>query len=73
MVIPLHPVPLVDDDPILVGIEQMAAATGLPVRTLRYLRAQGEGPPCSKPGRHLIIRRSELRQWLDDYLKKGRK
>lgn len=69
MVIPLH---TLDDDPIVVGIEQMAEATGLTERTLRYLRAQGEGPPCSRPGRYLIIHLSELRKWREEYLQKGR-
>ena len=67
---PLHP-PTVDDDPIVVGVEQMSAVTGLTERTLRYLRAQGEGPPCSKPGRYLIIRLSELCKWREEYLQKG--
>jgi hypothetical protein len=52
-----------DDDPILLFPEACEIARILP-GTMRELRRKRQGPPFSKSGRHLRIRKSALLDWL---------
>lgn len=45
-------------------IQDVSDLTEIPVASLRYLRANGEGPPFTKVGRKLRIRRSEALTWF---------
>ena len=65
MATPLHP-PTVDDDPILYFDEACRIAR-IPESTMRELRRNGRGPAFARSGRRLRIRRSRLREWIDDY------
>ncbi|RCG21935.1 hypothetical protein DQ384_36355 [Sphaerisporangium album] len=53
------------DDPWLY-FEDVCALHEIEVRTLRHLRAHGEGPPFIRVGRRLRIRRSQAQKWFTD-------
>jgi len=47
-------------------IEDVADWTGVPVNTLRWWRASGEGGPKSaKLGRRIVYRESDVQAWID--------
>lgn len=57
-----------DEDPVLT-FKDAVRITGLPEGTLRDYRLRGCGPPFSRKGRLLRIRKSALKAWMDDYLR----
>ncbi len=49
----------------LLTIEEVAELTRLPVATLRWYRAMGEGGPKSgKLGRRVVYRRADVEAWI---------
>ena len=48
----------------IVGINVVSGMTGATPGTLRYWRANGEGPPSFKMGRRVVYRRSEVEKWI---------
>src|ERR1700730_9544633 len=49
----------------LLTIEKVAELTRLPVATLRWYRAMGEGGPKSgKLGRRVVYRRADVEAWI---------
>jgi len=49
----------------LLTIEEVAELTRLPVATLRWYRAMGEGGPKSgKLGRRVVYRRADVEAWV---------
>ncbi|MGW3346759.1 helix-turn-helix domain-containing protein [Nonomuraea rubra] len=53
------------DDPYLL-FDEAAAYTRIKPKTLRHLRAAGEGPPFFRRGQRLMIRRSRLQEWFEN-------
>jgi|tagenome__1003787_1003787.scaffolds.fasta_scaffold16141892_2 DNA-binding transcriptional MerR regulator len=50
----------------LLVIEEVADVTRAPVRTLRYWRQTGGGPPAFRLGRRLVYRESDVHTWIDN-------
>ena len=48
----------------LMTTEELSRACPIPVGTLRYWRASGEGPPSVKLGRRVYYPRSGVARWL---------
>jgi len=47
-------------------LEEVSQATGIPINTLRFWRAQGRGGPQSaKFGRRVVYRASDLDAWIE--------
>lgn len=59
----MPPAPVELDDPYLL-FNEVAALTRIKPKTLRALRAKGEGPPFFKRGQILTIRRSAALAWF---------
>ncbi|MFB4285660.1 hypothetical protein ACBJ59_61110 [Nonomuraea sp. MTCD27] len=53
---------VIDEDPVL-EFDDVAARFNIKPKTLRHLRAVGEGPPFFKVGHRLKIRRSTADAW----------
>lgn len=49
----------------LMTIEQLSDVLQVPVRTLRFWRQNGEGPPVKKIGSGLRYSPSEVKAWVD--------
>ena len=47
-------------------IDEVAAAYKIPVATLRYWRARGEGPRSFRLGRRVFYRKQDCDAWVDD-------
>lgn len=58
--------PTIEQDPYLL-FEEVAALARMPERTLRHLRATGQGPKFFRRGRRLFIRRSRAIEWIESY------
>lgn len=56
----------IEQDPYLL-FEEVAALARMPERTLRHLRATGQGPKFFRRGRRLFIRRSAAVAWIESY------
>ncbi len=50
----------------MVGIEELAAYLGLPVKTLYKWRQDGTGPDSVRIGRHVRYFVSDVSEWLQD-------
>lgn len=61
----VSPAVLQPEDPYLL-FDEAAAYTRIKPKTLRDLRAKGEGPPFFKRGHLLMIRRSKLQSWFEE-------
>lgn len=59
--------PVPDDDDQILYFEDVVRITDLPPGTIRHLRLKGDGPPFSKRGRRLRIRKGALMEWLREY------
>ncbi len=46
--------------------KQLSQGTGIPCNTLRYWRANGEGPPYHRLGRSIRYRLSDVEAWLEE-------
>jgi DNA-binding transcriptional MerR regulator len=46
-------------------IEEVSATYRIPVATLRYWRARGEGPRSFRLGRRVFYRRKDRDAWVD--------
>lgn len=51
-------------------IEEVADYLAVPVNTLRYWRCRGEGPKCSRLGKHLRYRVEDVRAWVESQTSK---
>lgn len=49
----------------LLTIEEVAARTRVPVRTLRHYRLVGKGPQAGMVGRRLVYREADVEAWID--------
>lgn len=58
------------EDPYLL-FEEVAKLARMPERTLRHLRATGQGPKFFRRGRRLFIRRSKAVAWIESYETEG--
>jgi excisionase family DNA binding protein len=47
-----------------IGIEELAAELGIPVRTVYAWRSAGKGPNGHKIGKHVRFRREDVEEWL---------
>jgi excisionase family DNA binding protein len=47
-----------------IGIEELAAELGIPVRTIYAWRTTGKGPHGHKIGKHVRFRREDVEEWL---------
>ena len=45
-------------------IGEVAAIARVPVATLRWLKATGQGPKCGKLGRRVVYRRADVENWI---------
>jgi hypothetical protein len=54
----------VEDDDDLLLMAEVSEITRIPVDSLRYQRARGEGPPSFRLGRKIVYRRGELTEWI---------
>lgn len=54
----------------LLGIDQVAEATGLAVSTLRAWRRTEEGPPSFTLGRRVVYRESDVQAWITAQLER---
>lgn len=51
----------------LLTLEEVAEITRIPVTTLRWYRATGQGGPKSgKLGRRVLYRRSDVLEWIEN-------
>ena len=50
----------------LMTLEEVSAATGVSVPTLRYWRHHGTGPTSFKLGRRVRYRRSDVERWIQE-------
>jgi len=53
-----------DSDPVVLTAASAANFLQMPLRTLRYRIAIGDGPPCYKLGSQYRFLQSELLDWL---------
>ncbi|HEX7355022.1 MAG TPA: helix-turn-helix domain-containing protein [Mycobacteriales bacterium] len=53
------------EQPDLLTLTEAAALLRAPVATLRYWRHLGTGPRSFRAGRHVLYRRSDLHDWID--------
>lgn len=44
---------------------EVAELAQVPVRTVRYWRTIGEGPPSFRCGRHIRYKADDVRSWLE--------
>jgi predicted DNA-binding transcriptional regulator AlpA len=58
-----------DDDLLL--MREVAELVRLPTATLRWMRHQGRGPRGFLVGRHVMYRRSAVRQWIREQEQAG--
>lgn len=49
----------------LIGVAELAAYLGVPVRTVYDWQYHGVGPPSYRVGRYLRYRPAEVDRWLD--------
>jgi excisionase family DNA binding protein len=47
-------------------ITEIADYLGVPVDTMRYWRAMGEGPICRRIGKHLRYRVGDVLAWVEE-------
>ena len=50
----------------IVRLEGITEKTGVPLATLRYWRATGQGPPTFKLGRHVVAFEDEVDKWVEE-------
>jgi DNA-binding transcriptional MerR regulator len=55
----------------LLTITEAADLLRSPVATLRYWRHLGTGPRSFKIGRHVLYRKGDLYDWIDDQIPAG--
>lgn len=48
-----------------IGIEQLAAELGVPVRTIYTWRSTGKGPRGAVFGKHVRFRRADVDAWIE--------
>jgi excisionase family DNA binding protein len=53
-----------DDSKLLFSIEDLAEQLGVPVGTVRSLRATGRAPTATKVGKRLFFQRNDIDAWL---------
>lgn len=51
-----------------IGIDQLAAELGVPVRTIYAWRSTGKGPRGAVFGKHVRFRRSDVDAWIESRL-----
>nr|WP_277350148.1 helix-turn-helix domain-containing protein [Nonomuraea sp. FMUSA5-5] len=56
---------VIEEDPVL-EFEDVAERFKIKPKTLRHMRATGEGPPFFKVGQRLKIRRSKADEWFKE-------
>lgn len=49
----------------LMKAEEVAAEYRIPLPTLRYWRARGEGPRSARLGRRVIYKREDVEAWIE--------
>ena len=50
-----------------IGIEGLALALGVPVRTVYAWRSQGKGPRGYRLGKHVRFKRTDVDVWLEEH------
>ncbi|PVA58088.1 hypothetical protein DDJ72_04125 [Mycobacteroides abscessus] len=50
-------------------LQDVAELTGVPVSSLRWLRATGSGPKSGKLGRRVVYRRADVEAWVAEAFK----
>lgn len=48
-----------------IGVEDLAAELGVPVRTIYAWRSKGKGPRAATFGKHLRFRRADVDAWIE--------
>lgn len=51
-----------------IGVEDLAAELGVPVRTIYTWRAKGRGPRAGTFGKHLRFRRRDVDAWIESQM-----
>ncbi len=49
----------------LMGVGELAAYLGVPVKTLYAWRTRNQGPPGFRVGRHLRYRWADVQRWIE--------
>jgi predicted DNA-binding transcriptional regulator AlpA len=55
----------------LLTIEEVSEMTRIPIATLRYYRATGQGPKSARLGRRVVYRRSDVEAWIEKAFEGG--
>ncbi len=50
----------------LLKLPEVAAMTGLPESTLRFMRTTGYGPRSARIGRRVMYMESDVLRWIDE-------
>lgn len=50
----------------LLKFDEIEAKTGIPLATLRWYRARGDGPPTFRLGRRVVAYEDEVEAWVAD-------
>lgn len=59
------------DWPKLLRIEDVSEVTGVPVATLRSMRARGQGPHGFKLGGRVVFKEDDVRSWINEQYAKS--
>lgn len=51
----------------LLKLPEVAAMTGLPEATLRFMRTTGYGPRSARIGRRVMYMESDVLRWIDEH------
>jgi excisionase family DNA binding protein len=54
------------DLPALLTVKELAEYMNVPVRTVRFWRENGDGPPAFRVGKRLYFRAHDVAAWLDE-------
>ncbi|WP_418063935.1 helix-turn-helix transcriptional regulator [Pimelobacter simplex] len=57
--------------PQILFIEEVAARTRVPVKTLRHWRLHGTGPKSARMGRRVVYREADVEAWVDAQFEEG--
>jgi excisionase family DNA binding protein len=52
--------------PELLTVPELAEYLSVPIRTVRFWRENGDGPPAFRVGKRLYFRASDVTRWLDE-------
>jgi predicted DNA-binding transcriptional regulator AlpA len=61
-----HPDTQDDDNKLAYTVPAFCKAIGISIRTFYVLQERNEGPPLTRIGRRVLIRRESGEQWLRD-------